>query len=57
MLDVILCGKVLSYHAWNKGGADMLMDIFNHTSFEVTKRYLGTTQDDRDKVYLSLLLE
>lgn len=29
----------------------MLMSIFNHSSFTVTKRYLGIEQDDRDEVF------
>jgi hypothetical protein len=34
----------------------MLMDVFNHSSFEITRRYLGITQEDRDKVYLEIPL-
>ena len=34
----------------------MLMDIFNHSSFEITRRYLGITQDDRDVVYLEMTI-
>jgi integrase len=32
----------------------VLMDIFNHSSLTVTKRYLGLTQDDKNNAYLRL---
>ena len=49
--------KTFGYFAWKSGVLPvMLMDIFNHASFEITRRYLGITQDDRDKVYLNMVL-
>ena len=49
--------KTFGYYAYKMGVLPvMLMDIFNHSSFEITRRYLGITQDDRDKVYLSMEL-
>ena len=49
--------KTFGYFAWKAGVLPiMLMDIYNHSSFEITRRYLGISQDDRDKVYLSMSL-
>ena len=49
--------KSFGYHAWKAGVQPvMLMDIFNHSSFEITRRYLGIQQDDRDKVYLNMAI-
>ena len=47
--------KSFGYFAWKSGVLPVvLMDIFNHSNFETTKRYLGIAQDDRDSVYLGL---
>lgn len=44
--------KTFGYHACRQGVRPaLLMDVFNHSSFEVTKRYLGIEQDDRDEVF------
>ena len=47
--------KTFGYFAYKNGANPiLLMSIFNHSSFEITKRYIGITQDEKDSVYLNL---
>lgn len=47
--------KTFGYYAWKSGVQPaVLMNIYNHSSFSVTEKYLCIDQDDRDKVYLSI---
>lgn len=44
--------KTFGYHAWKQGTPPaLLMSIFNHSSYQITKRYLCIDQDDKDNVF------
>lgn len=34
----------------------LIMSIYNHSSLEITKRYLSIDQDDKDEVFLNMNL-
>ena len=47
--------KTLGYQAWKQGTPPaLLMDIYNHSSYAVTKKYLGIEQDEKDDIFLNI---
>ena len=49
--------KTFGYFAWKNGTPPaLLMSIYNHSSYEITKRYLGIDQLEKDKVFLETFL-
>ena len=49
--------KTFGYFAWKQGVLPaMLMEIYNHSSYTITRHYLGIEQDDKDNVYQKIIL-
>lgn len=49
--------KTFGYFAWKQGVSPvMLMNIYNHSSFQITKRYLCIEQEERDDVFMNIIL-
>ena len=49
--------KTFGYFAWKHGTPPaLLMSIYNHSSYEITKRYLGIDQSEKDQVFLETFL-
>lgn len=47
--------KTFGYHAWKQGTPPaLLMDIYNHSAYSVTKKYLGIQQDERDSIFTGI---
>lgn len=49
--------KTFGYHAWKQGTPPaLLMNIYNHSSYLITKRYLCIDQYDKDTVFEKIQL-
>lgn len=49
--------KTFGYHAWRLGTPPaLIMNIYNHSNIEITKRYLCIDQDDKDDLFCNINL-
>lgn len=49
--------KTFGYHAWKQGAPPaLLMSVYNHSSYEITKKYLCIDQDDKDELFSNIRL-
>ena len=47
--------KTFGYHAWKQGvPLVVIMQIYNRSSFEITKKYLGINQDEQDEIFINI---
>ena len=47
--------KTFGFFAWKQGTQPaLLMAIYNHSSYNITKRYLGITQCEKDDIYMHI---
>lgn len=47
--------KTFGYYAWKQGVPPaMLMHLYNHSSYQITARYLSIEQDEQDDVYRNI---
>ena len=49
--------KTLGYQAWKAGNPPaLIMNVYNHSSMDITKRYQAIDQDDRDELFYTINL-
>ena len=49
--------KTFGYQAWKEGTEPaLLMTVFNHSSYDITQRYLCIDQDDKDQLFMKINL-